>query len=95
MSRDQIQDAQDFLTMISENRVKRIIDVETLLERHPEDAVLRFLEDLYREKGRALNEMIRADKTSSTINELIAAMFRIHMAMKTIKADETKEVKAA
>jgi hypothetical protein len=95
MSRDQIQDAQDFLTMISENRVKRIIDVEQLLERHPKDSVLRFLEDLYREKGRALNEMIRADKTSSRINELIAAMFRIHMAMKTIKADERKEVKAA
>jgi predicted site-specific integrase-resolvase len=95
MSRDQIQDAQDFLTMISENRVKRIIDVETLLERHPKDSVLEFLEDLYRQKGRALNEMIRADKTSSSINELIAAMFRIHMAMKTIKTDERKEVKAA
>jgi len=95
MSRDQIQDAQDFLTMISENRVRRIIDVETLLERHPKEAVLRFLEDLYRQKGRALNEMIRSDKTSSAINELIAAMFRIHMAMKTIKADERKEVKAA
>ena len=94
MSRDQIQDAQDFLTMISENRVKRIIDVEQLLTRHPRESVLSFLEDLYRQKGRALNEMIRADKTSSMINELIAAMFRIHMAMKTIKADG-KEVKAA
>jgi hypothetical protein len=95
MSRDQIQDAQDFLTMISENRVKRIIDVEQLLERHPKDSVLKFLEDLYRQKGKALNEMIKADKTSSMINELIAAMFRIHMAMKTIKTDRREEVKAA
>jgi hypothetical protein len=95
MSRDQIQDAQDFLTMISENRVKRIIDVEHLLARHPKEAVLTFLEDLYIEKGRALNEMIGADKTSPRINELIAAMFRIHMAMKTIKTDEREEVKAA
>jgi len=95
MSREQIQDAQDFLTMISENRVKRIIDVEHLLQRHPKDSVLKFLEELYRQKGRALNEMIRRDKTSSAINELIAAMFRIHMAMKTIKTDEREEVKAA
>jgi hypothetical protein len=95
MSRDQIQEAQDYLTIITENRVKRIMDVEHLLNRHPKESVLSFLEDLYRDKQRALKEMLAMDKTSSRINELIAAMFRIHMAIKTIKTDERKEVKAA
>ena len=94
MSRDQIQVAQDYLTMISENRVKRIVDVEHLLARHPKESVVSFLDDLYKDKQRALKEMIAADKTSSRINELIVAMFRIHMAMKTIEGDG-KEAKAA
>ena len=47
MSRDRIQVAQDYLTMISENRVKRIVDVEHLLARHPKESVLSFLDDLY------------------------------------------------
>ena len=95
MSRDQIQEAQDYLTVISENKVRRIVDVEHLLARHPKESVLSFLEDLYKEEQRALKEMISADKTSSRINELIVSMFRIHMAMKTIERDGKEEVKAA
>jgi hypothetical protein len=94
MSRETIQEAQDFLTMISEDRVKRILDIEPLLARHPKEAVLLALQDLYREKEKVLKGLIHEDKTSSKINELIVAMFRIHMAMKTIEGDE-KEVKAA
>jgi hypothetical protein len=94
MSRETIQEAQDFLTMISEDRVRRIIDIEPLLARHPKEVVLLALQDLYREKEKVLKGLIHEDKTSSKINELIVAMFRIHMAMKTIEGDE-KEVKAA
>ena len=94
MSKETIQEAQDFLTMISEDRVKRIVDIEPLLARHPTESVLSLLETLYREKEKVLKRLIHEDKTSSKINELIVAMFRIHMAMKTIEGDE-KEVKAA
>jgi Trk K+ transport system NAD-binding subunit len=95
MSRETIQEAQDFLTMISEDRVKRIVDIEPLLARHPKESVLSMLESLYSEKKDVLAKLIQEDKTSSKINELIVAMFRIHMAMKTIEGDEGKEVKAA
>ena len=54
MSRDRIQVAQDYLTMISENRVKRIVDVEHLLTRHPKESVLSFLDELYKDKQRLL-----------------------------------------
>ena len=94
MSRETIQEAQDFLTMISEDRVRRIIDIEPLLARHPTESVLSLLQTLYREKEKVLKKLIHEDKTSSKINELIVVMFRIHMAMKTIEGDE-KEVKAA
>ena len=94
MSRETIQEAQDFLTMISEDRVRRIVDIEPLLARHPTESVLSLLETLYREKEKVLKRMIHEDKTSSKINELIVLMFRIHMAMKTIEGDG-KEVKAA
>ena len=94
MSRETIQEAQDFLTMISEDRVKRIVDIEPLLARHPRDSVLSLLQDLYRDKEKVLKKLIHEDKTSSKINELIVAMFRIHMAMKTIEGDR-EEAKAA
>ena len=94
MSRETIQEAQDFLTMISEDRVRRIVDIEPLLARHPKEAVLSALQDLYREKEKVLKGLIHEDKTSSKINELIVAMFRIHMAMKTIEGDR-EEAKAA
>ena len=94
MSRETIQEAQDFLTMISEDRVKRIVDIEPLLARHPTESVLSLLETLYREKEKILKGLIHEDKTSSKINELIVSMFRIHMAMKTIEGDR-EEAKAA
>ena len=95
MSRETIQEAQEFLTMISEDRVRRIVDIEPLLARHPKESVLSMLESLYSEKKDVLAKLIQEDKTSSKINELIVAMFRIHMAMKIIEGDEGKEVKAA
>jgi len=94
MSRETIQEIQAYLTYVTEERVRRIVDIEPLLERHPKESVVSFLEDLYKEKEKVLKRLINEDKTSSKINELIVAMFRIHMAMKTIEGDE-KEVKAA
>jgi len=94
MSRETIQEAQDFLTMISEDRVRRIVDIEPLLARHPKESVLSMLESLYSEKKDVLAKLIQEDKTSSRINELIVTLFRIHMAMKIIEGDG-KEVKAA
>ena len=93
MSNETIQEAQAYLTLISENGVKRIVDIEPLLARHPKESVLSFLSELYKEKETVLKELIHTDKTSSRINELIVSMFRIHMAMKTIERDG-KEVES-
>jgi hypothetical protein len=82
-----VREAQAYLTLVNENRVKRIVDIEPLLARHPRESVLFFLKELYKEKELALKEIIQADKTSSRVNDLIVAMFRIRMAMKTIQRD--------
>ena len=87
MSNETIQEAQAYLTLVSEDRVKRIVDIEPLLARHPKESVLFFLRELYEEKELSLKELITMDKTSSRINELIVAMFRIRMAIKTIQRD--------
>lgn len=92
MTLETIQTAQDYLTVISESRVKRIIDIKPLLERHPISSVVSFLGALYMEKEKMLFRLLNEDKTSSEINEIITTMFRIHMAIRTMEMDG-KEVK--
>ena len=95
---DQTIDAvQDYLTIVSENRVKRIMDIKTLMERHPSERVVSLLKQLSKEKEKILMELIETDKTSSTINEAVATMFRLHMAITTIQNSNAvkQEVKAA
>ena len=87
MSRETISDAQEYLTYISENQVRRIVNVESLLKNHTPEDVISCLSDIYREKQRFLKVMIDIDKTSSRINETIVAMFRIHMAIRVLQED--------
>jgi len=92
MTMETIQTVQDYLTVVSEKRVKRIINIKPLLEKHPTRSVTSFLGKLYEEKQEVLVELLHEDKTSSEINEVITAMFRIYMAIRTIESDG-KEVK--
>jgi hypothetical protein len=66
-----VVDPNGIVTMISEDRVRRIMDIEPLLARHPKESVLSTLEDLYIEKEKILKKLISEDKTSSKINELM------------------------
>ena len=93
MTVETVKEAQDFLTVTNNGQVKRIIDIEMLLERHGSTMVLSLLKDLLKEKQRILRDLVVTDKTTPKVNETIAAMFRIHMAIKTIERE--REVKAA
>lgn len=95
MTNQIIETAQDYLTMISDNRVKRIIDVRTLMERHPIKSVVSLLEDLTRQKESILEKLLEEDKTSSIINETIATVFRLNMAIETIQKYNKQEVEMA
>ena len=88
-----INDVQDYLTVVGEDKVYQIVNVELLLRRHPPEAVIAFLDQLRNEYKKELSQLIKDSKTSSRINELVAKNFRIKMAINTIK--NAKEVKDA
>ncbi len=91
MTKKIISQVQDYLTVVGEDKVYQIVNVELLLRRHPPEAVIVFLEQLRSEYKKELGQLIRNNKTDSKINELVAKNFRIKMAINTIK--NAKEVK--
>ena len=93
MTKKVINHVQDYLTVVGEDRVYQIVNVELLLRRHPPQAVVAFLNQLRSDYKKELSKLIKDSKTSSRINELVAMNFRIKMAINTIK--NSKEVKNA
>ena len=93
MTKKTLKEAQDFLTITYDGQIKRIINIEMLVERHGSTTVLSLLKDILTEKRRILRDLVVTDKTTPKVNEMIAAMFRIHMAIRTIERET--EVKAA
>jgi len=93
MTKKVINHVQDYLTVVGEDKVYQIVNVELLLRRHPPEAVIAFLDQLRNEYKKELSQLIKESKTSSRINELVAKNFRIKMAINTIK--NAKEVKDA
>ena len=93
MTKKVINHVQDYLTVVGEDKVYQIVNVELLLRRHPPEAVIAFLGQLRSEYQRELGQLIKNNKTDARINELVAKNFRIKMAINTIK--NAKEVKNA
>ena len=97
MSKNEINHIQDFLTIIKEGENIRyqIVNVQLLLRRHPPAAVIGFLNELHKDYSKRLKKIIREDKTSSKLNEIIAVKFRIKMAMNSIRNYSNQGGKAA
>lgn len=92
MNRETIQIAQEYLTVATkENGKKKIMDIDQLLENHSSDEVIHLLKTILKEKQVALRDFILIDKAKPEIDETVAVMFRITMAIKTIQ--NGKEVK--
>ena len=93
MTKKVISTVQEYLTVVGEDKVYQIVNVELLLRRHPPEAVIAFLQQLRNEYQKELGQLIKNNKTDARINELVAKNFRIKMAINTIK--NAKEVKDA
>ena len=87
MSRETILEAQEFLTVYHENSSRKIVDIRTLLKKHPAWRVKEFLNQMFRERQKVLKELLSTDKTSHKVDETIAGMFRLNMAIKTIEKE--------
>ena len=86
MTKRVINEVQDYLTVVSGDKVYRIVkNVELLLRRHSGVAVIAFLDQLRSEYKKELGQLIRTEKSSAKINELVAKNFRLKMAINTIK----------
>ncbi len=85
MTKAKIRDIQDILTIVAEDKVYQIVDVEPLLKRHPAEAVIGFLNQLKFEYKKELGKLIKINKADPMINEFVAKNFRLRMAINTIK----------
>jgi hypothetical protein len=94
MTIETILEAQEYLTINTGEKKKRIVDLNLLLKNHRQGAVVMFLEQVLREQERQLKHLITRDKTAVEVNETIATMFRLTMAIKTME-QEREEVKIA
>ena len=92
MTRETIQTAQDYLTIgTKDNGKRKIIDLDQLLRRHSCSDVIDLLKTMIKEKQQTLRDLILTDKTKPEIDEVVAILFRITMAIKTIEGE--KEVR--
>ena len=94
MTKKMINTVQDYLTVVDENKVYQIVNVQLLLKRHPPEAVISFLRELQRDYKKDLRRVIANNKTDPRINEIVAKNFRIKMAINTIR-NAKKEVRDA
>ena len=94
MTKRVINNVQEYLTVVGEDRVYQIVNIELLLKRHPPEAVICFLRELQKDYMKQLKQVIKDNKTDPRINEIVAKNFRIKMAINTIR-NYGKEVKAA
>ena len=88
MTKESIMEAQDYLRVKTEDGYRRIIDLHMLFKRHSTNEVIKFLKDYLREKQSALKSMILIDKTHQKMDQIVASMFRITMAVKTLEEGE-------
>ena len=85
MTHQTIMDAQMYLTIQRGDQFKRIVDIESLRRKHSDEEIIDFLKEYLREKGKSLRSMILIDKTHRKVDEIVASIFRLTMAIKTLE----------
>jgi len=88
MTKQSIIEAQEYLRVKTEYGCKRIIDVRALFKSHNDSEVIKFLKDYLREMEKTLKNMILIDKSHPKVDRIVAAMFRISMAIKSLQEGE-------
>ena len=85
MNRVTVKESQQYLTVRHADHTQKIINVKRLLKRHPVDSILELLHTCFHEQERSLQQLVSQDKTDPTINETVATLFRIKMAITTLE----------
>ena len=85
MDHQDIREAQEYLTIKRDGEIELIVGIDYLSENHSRQEIVRFLRGYLHEKEKALKELILGDKSSNQIDQTVAVMFRIHMAITVIE----------
>ncbi len=80
-----IREAQEYLTIKKDGEIQLIVGLDYLSENHSRQEIIQFLKDYLREKEKFLKELILGDKSNNQIDQTVAVMFRIHMAISLIE----------
>lgn len=80
-----IHEAQEYLTRIRDGKKELIVGIDYLSENHSREEIVRFLKGYLHEKEKMLRELIHSDKRDIRIDQTVAVMFRIHMAISIIE----------
>ena len=88
MTKQSIIEAREYLSVKTPYGFRRILDIKSLLESRNDKEAIKFLKDHLREKEKTLKNMILIDKSHPKVDQIVAAMFRISMAIKSLKEGE-------
>ena len=87
MNKKVIRAAQKYLTYYKNDIRKRVVDIRRLSKDHTTQEIVTFLKEYLREKERGLKNMLIIDRTNRRVDEMIAAIFRLHMAIITLEEE--------
>jgi len=87
MTKNTINSIQEYLTVVQNDGKKKyqIVNIELLLRRHPPEAVISFLDQLHKDYAKKMKTLIRDNRTSPELNDIIAKKFRVKMAINSIR----------
>jgi len=88
MTKESIIEAREYLRVKTSYGFRRILDVRSLFEGYNDGEAIKFLKDYLREKEKTLKNMILIDKSHPKVDRIVAAMFRISMAIKSLQEGE-------
>ncbi len=82
---EDIREAQEYLTINKDGKKELIVGIDYLSENHSRQEIVRFLKGYLHEKEKLLKSLIHDDKSSIQVDQTVAVMFRIHMAISIIE----------
>ncbi len=80
-----IREAQEYLTIKKDGEIQFIVKIDYLSENHNRQEIVRFLKDYLHEKEKMLRILILDDKSNNLIDQTVAVMFRVYMAISIIE----------
>jgi len=91
MTSNTLRQAQAYLTVNHQDRVRRIVDIRILLRNHELREILDFMKELFRETEKKLKYLMTRDVTNPEIDRLVPRLWRIYMSIAVLEKEVMRE----